>query len=78
MHRSRKKPTLQPQINTHHPHESHQKLDETALGFVSSKHWRIRLVAYGARLERGLGSRPQGFKSPILRVSPQTLDFPGL
>ena len=29
--------------------------------------WRIRLVAYGARLESGLGLRPQGFESPILR-----------
>ena len=29
--------------------------------------WRIRLAAYGARLERVLGSRPRGFKSPILR-----------
>ena len=32
--------------------------------------WRIRLAAYGARLERVLGSRPRGFKSPILRSSP--------
>ena len=30
---------------------------------------RIRLAAYGARLERVLGSRPRGFKSPILRFS---------
>jgi hypothetical protein len=30
---------------------------------------RIRLAAYGARLERVLGSRPRGFKSPILRCS---------
>ena len=29
--------------------------------------WRIRLVAYGARLESGLGAIPQGFKSLILR-----------
>ena len=29
--------------------------------------WRIRLVAYGARLESELGESPQGFKSPILR-----------
>lgn len=28
---------------------------------------RIRLVAYGARLERGLGETPRGFKSRILR-----------
>ena len=41
--------------------------------------WRIRLAAYGARLERVLGSRPRGFKSPILRSSPG-LDFlrPGI
>ena len=32
--------------------------------------WRIRLAAYGARLERVLGSRPRGFKSPILRSKP--------
>lgn len=30
---------------------------------------RIRLEAYGARLESGLGSRPHGFKSRILRHS---------
>lgn len=29
--------------------------------------WRIRLAAYGARLESGLGASPQGFESPILR-----------
>lgn len=29
--------------------------------------WRIRLVAYGARLESVLGASPQGFESPILR-----------
>ncbi|VXB61677.1 hypothetical protein PSCLAVI8L_160006 [Pseudoclavibacter sp. 8L] len=29
--------------------------------------WRIRLVAYGARLESVLGESPQGFESPILR-----------
>ena len=42
-------------------------------------YWRIRLAAYGARLERVLGSRPRGFKSPILRSSPG-LDFlrPGI
>ena len=28
---------------------------------------RIRLVAYGARLESVLGESPQGFESPILR-----------
>ena len=31
---------------------------------------RIRLAAYGARLERVLGSRPRGFKSHILREKP--------
>lgn len=30
-------------------------------------HWRIRLVAYGARLESVLGASPRGFESPILR-----------
>src|SRR5665647_2765783 len=29
---------------------------------------RIRLVAYGARLESVLGESPRGFESPILRV----------
>jgi hypothetical protein len=29
---------------------------------------RIRLVAYGARLESVLGASPRGFESPILRV----------
>ena len=29
--------------------------------------WRIRLVAYGARLESVLGASPGGFESPILR-----------
>src|SRR3712207_4998091 len=29
--------------------------------------WRIRLVAYGARLESGLGATPREFESPILR-----------
>ncbi len=28
---------------------------------------RIRLVAYGARLESVLGASPRGFESPILR-----------
>lgn len=47
--------------------------------FVQSNAWRIRLAAYGARLERVLGSRPQGFKSPILRYekSPGSCE-PGL
>src|SRR5699024_2394700 len=29
--------------------------------------WRIRLVAYGARLESVLGASPRGFESLILR-----------
>lgn len=32
-----------------------------------SRSRRIRLAAYGARLESVLGSRPRGFESPILR-----------
>ena len=32
--------------------------------------WRIRLVAYGARLESVLGASPRGFESPILRQTP--------
>ena len=32
--------------------------------------WRIRLVAYGARLESVLGASPRGFESPILRHHP--------
>ena len=32
--------------------------------------WRIRLVAYGARLESVLGASPRGFESPILRHYP--------
>ncbi len=35
---------------------------------------RIRLVAYGARLESVLGESPRGFESPILR-SAQKLDI---
>ena len=31
------------------------------------QHRRIRLVAYGARLESVLGESPRGFESPILR-----------
>src|SRR3954451_19456 len=34
-------------------------------GYASTR--RIRLVAYGARLESVLGSRPRGFESRILR-----------
>jgi hypothetical protein len=34
-------------------------------GYASRR--RIRLVAYGARLESVLGSRPRGFESRILR-----------
>jgi hypothetical protein len=33
---------------------------------------RIRLVAYGARLESVLGESPRGFESPILRESEMT------
>ena len=33
---------------------------------------RIRLVAYGARLESALGASPRGFESPILRERPST------
>ena len=33
----------------------------------SGKSRRIRLVAYGARLESVLGESPRGFESPILR-----------
>jgi len=35
--------------------------------FILLLNWRIRLVAYGARLESELGAIPQGFKSLILR-----------
>ena len=37
---------------------------------VTSRNWRIRLVAYGARLESVLGASPRGFESPILRAFP--------
>lgn len=40
-------------------------LHGTIRGRVSA--WRIRLVAYGARLESVLGASPRGFESPILR-----------
>ena len=40
--------------------------------------WRIRLVAYGARLESVLGASPRGFESPILRHrTPGPLQVPG-
>ena len=40
--------------------------------------WRIRLVAYGARLESVLGASPRGFESPILRsASPGSVEIPG-
>ena len=40
--------------------------------------WRIRLVAYGARLESVLGASPRGFESPILRCeAPESLRFWG-
>ena len=39
---------------------------------------RIRLVAYGARLESVLGASPRGFESPILRsMSPGSVETPG-
>ena len=39
---------------------------------------RIRLVAYGARLESVLGASPRGFESPILRHrTPGPLQVPG-
>lgn len=43
----------------------------------SRSSWRIRLAAYVARLERGLGAIPQGFKSPILRKPNQLLTSVG-
>ena len=39
--------------------------------------WRIRLVAYGARLESVLGASPRGFESPILRHYPGIPAIPG-
>ena len=40
--------------------------------------WRIRLVAYGARLESVLGASPRGFESPILRhQTPEPAQVPG-
>ena len=40
--------------------------------------WRIRLVAYGARLESVLGASPRGFESPILRgIAPESSGFRG-
>ena len=39
---------------------------------------RIRLVAYGARLESVLGASPRGFESPILRhQTPEPAQVPG-
>ena len=39
---------------------------------------RIRLVAYGARLESVLGASPRGFESPILRHrTPGPVEVPG-
>src|ERR671927_261612 len=35
--------------------------------YPGRRSWRIRLVAYGARLESGLGATPREFESPILR-----------
>jgi hypothetical protein len=37
---------------------------------------RIRLVAYGARLESVLGASPRGFESPILRQFLHSLSAP--
>src|SRR6478735_1512516 len=37
------------------------------MSFGPSGARRIRLVAYGARLESVLGASPRGFESPILR-----------
>ena len=37
--------------------------------FIATAARRIRLVAYGARLESVLGESPRGFESPILRHS---------
>ena len=34
---------------------------------------RIRLVAYGARLESVLGESPRGFESPIIRTEERVL-----
>ena len=36
---------------------------------------RIRLVAYGARLESVLGESPRGFESPILRQRKPVQDW---
>jgi hypothetical protein len=37
---------------------------------------RIRLVAYGARLESVLGESPRGFESPILRQENSAVVLP--
>ena len=50
---------------------------EVARMFACLRPRRIRLVAYGARLESVLGESPRGFESPILRqqeIAPH-LDF---
>jgi hypothetical protein len=51
-----------------------EKFRYSSICFCFRSYWRIRLAAYGARLERVLGSRPRGFKSPILRGWPRSSD----
>ncbi len=46
---------------------SQARLDRAAYLRYHYGAWRIRLVAYGARLESVLGASPRGFESPILR-----------
>ena len=46
---------------------SHESIDRLAGEDMKCRHRRIRLVAYGARLESVLGESPRGFESPILR-----------
>ena len=48
-----------------------------ARGVAAWSAWRIRLVAYGARLESVLGASPRGFESPILRHHPGIRAIPG-
>src|SRR5687767_5043042 len=45
---------------------SRVRFHEVARAFECRVPWRIRLVAYGARLESVLGASPRGFESPIL------------
>ena len=53
-----------------HASQKRSKVLFVAYAMRRKHSWRIRLAAYGARLERVLGSRPRGFKSPILRSFP--------